>query len=145
MKTTFLVAISVVAVLILGVLSLNYDLTPNPNVEITGFNTTGTSSGSSYGVVHVWFILSLTNAGTGDVEDLTVIFSSNKTIESDKQLIYTNSTPPYEHIAEFEMGEPCLLGGIKVGETKDFMFYWAVSFDSYAPPLTATLKSNHPA
>jgi hypothetical protein len=72
MKTTTLAAVAVVAVLIVGVLSLNYDRTPNPHVEITSFNTTGTSSGSSYGVVHVWFVLNLTNTGTGDVENLTI-------------------------------------------------------------------------
>jgi hypothetical protein len=92
--------------------------------------------------VHIWFVLNLTNTGTSDVENLTITFSTNRTIESNQQLIYTNSTPPYDHIAEFEMGEPCLLGDLKAKETKDFMFYWAVSFDSYAPPLTATLKFN---
>jgi hypothetical protein len=40
------------------------------------------------------------------------------------------------------MGEPCLLGDLKTEETKNFMFYWAVSFDFYAPTITATLKSN---
>lgn len=142
MKIAILVAVAIIAVLVVGVLSLNYDLTPNPHVEITSFNTTGTSSGSSYGSVNVWFVLNLTNTGSGDVEDLTITFSTNTTIESNQQLIYTNSTPPYDHIAEFEMGEPYLLGDIRAGETRDFMFYWAVSFDSYVPPLTATLKSN---
>src|SRR5665647_151341 len=102
MKPTTLVAVAVVVVvLIVGILSLNYYLTPNPNVEITSFNTTRTSSGSSYGVVNVWFVLNLTNTGTGDAKDLTITFSTNTTIESHKQLIYTNSTPPYNHIAEF--------------------------------------------
>ena len=142
MKIASLAAVAVVAVLIVGVLSLNYVLTPNPHVEITMFNTTGTSSGSSLGVVHVWFVLNLTNTGTGDAKDLTVTFSTNTTIESHKQLIYTNSTPPYDHIAEFEMGQPCLLGDIRAGETRDFMFYWAVSVDFDAASLTATLKSN---
>src|SRR3989304_4574576 len=100
MKTTILAAVAtIVAVLIVGILSLNYDLTPNPHVEINSFNTTGTSSGSSIGVVNVWFVLNLTNTGTGDVEDLTITFSTNTTIESHRQLIYTDSTPPYDHIA----------------------------------------------
>jgi hypothetical protein len=142
MKTTILAAVAVVAVLVVGILSLNYDLTPNPHVKITSFNTTGASSGSSLGVVNVWFVLNLNNTGTGDVEDMTITFSTNRTIESHKQLIYTNSTPPYKHIAEFEMEEPFLLGDLKAKETKDFMFYWAVSFDYDAPPLTATLKSS---
>ncbi len=113
MKTKILVAVAVVAVLIVGVLSLNYVLTPNPHVEITSFNTTKTSSGSSLGVVNVWFVLNLTNIGRGDVENLTVTFSTNTTIEINKQLVYINSTSPYDHIADFEMGESCLLGDLK--------------------------------
>ncbi len=108
MKTKVLATVSVVAVitvLIVGILSLNNDLTPNPHVEITSFNTTGTSSGSSYGVVNVWFVLNLTNTGTGDVKDLTITFSTNTTTESNQQLIYTNSTPPHDHIDEFETGK----------------------------------------
>ena len=140
MKTKILVA--VVAVLIVGVLSLSYVLTPSPNVEITSFNTTKTSSGSSLGVVNVWFVLNLTNIGRGDVENLTVTFSTNTTIEINKQLVYINSTSPYDHIADFEMGESYLLGGLRTGEAKEFMFYWAVSVGSYAPSLTATVKSN---
>jgi hypothetical protein len=142
MKTVAIAAVAVVAVLIVGVLSLNYALTPQPHVEITSFNSTGTSSGSSYGIVNIWFVLNLTNTGTGNVEDLTITFSTNTTVESKQQLIYTNSAPPYDHIAEFEMGEPCLLGTLKAEETKDFMFYWAVNVDSYALSLTATVKSN---
>jgi hypothetical protein len=69
MKTTTLAAFAIVAVLIVGVLiSLNYDFAPKPHVEITSFNATGTSSGSSIGVVNVWFVLNLTNTGTGNVE-----------------------------------------------------------------------------
>ena len=145
MKTRILVAVAVVAVLIVGVLSLSYVLTPSPNVEITSFNTTKTSSGSSLGVVNVWFVLNLNNTGTGDVENLTVTFNTNTTTESNKQLIYTSSIPPYELIAEFEMGQPCLLGDLKARETKDFMFYWTVSVDFDMPPLTATVKSNEAA
>lgn len=140
MKATILVAIA--ALLIVGVLSLNYALTLNPHVEITSFNTTGTSSGSSLGVVNVCFVLNLTNTGTGNVKDLTITFSTTTTIESHKQLIYTNSTPPYDHIAKFEIGQPCLLADLNVGETKDFKFYWPVNVDFDAPPLTATIKSN---
>ncbi len=142
MKTKILVAVAVVAVLIVGVLSLSYVLTPSPNVEITSFNTTKTSSGSSLGVVNVWFVLNLTNIGRGDVENLTVTFSTNTTIEINKHLVYTNSTSPYDHIADFEMGESYLLGDLRTGEAKEFMFYWAASVDSYAPSLTATVKSN---
>ncbi len=142
MKITIIVALVVVALLIVGVLALNYNLTSNPQVEITSFNTTGTSSGSSLGVVNVWFVLNLTNLGTGDVENLTVTFSTNNTVENNKQLTYTNSTSPYDHIVNFEIGEPCLLGDLKAKETKDFRFYWAVSIGSYAPSLTATVKSN---
>jgi hypothetical protein len=142
MKTKAIATVAIVAVLIVGVLSLNYVLTLQPHVEIASFNTTGTSSGSSYGTVNIWFVLNLTNTGTGDVEDLTITFSTNTTVESKQQLIYTNSAPPYDHIAEFEMGEPCLLGTLKAEETKDFMFYWAVNVDSYALSLTATVKSN---
>ena len=40
------------------------------------------------------------------------------------------------------MGESYLLGDLRTGEAKDFMFYWAVSVGSYAPSLTATVKSN---
>jgi len=141
MKTTILVAAAVVAVLIFGVLSLSYYLTPEPHVEITSFNSTGTSSGSSYGIVNIWFVLNLTNNGTGDVENLTVTFSTNTTVESNQQILYTNSTPPYDHIVEFEMGETCLLGDLNAGETRDFMFCWTVGLDFDAPPLTATLKS----
>jgi len=140
MKTKILVA--VVAVLIVGALSLNYLLTSNPHVEITRFNSTRTSSGSSIGVVNVWFVLNLTNIGTGDVKNLTVTFSTNTTNEINKQLAYINSTSPYEHIADFEMGESCLLGDLRTREAKEFMFYWAVSVGSYAPSLTATVKSN---
>ena len=145
MKTTTIAAVTVavVVVLIVGILSLNYYyLTAEPHVEITSFNTTRTSSGSSIGVVNVWFVLNLTNIGRGDVENLTVTFSTNTTIESNKQLVYINSTSPYDHIADFEMGESCLLGGLRTGEAKEFMFYWAVSVGSYAPSLTATVKSN---
>jgi hypothetical protein len=74
--------------------------------------------------------------------NLTITFSTNTTIEANQQLIYTNFKVPYGHITEFEMGKPCLLGGLKAEETKDFRFYWAVRVDSYAPFLTATLKSN---
>jgi hypothetical protein len=143
MKTTPLATVATIAaILTLGILSLNYYLTPKPNIEITNFNTTGTSSGSSYDVVHVGFVLNLTNTGTGDATDLTVTFSTNTTHESNKQLTYTNSTPPYDHIAEIALGQPCHLGGLKAGETKDFLFYWAVSIDFNAPPVIATLKSN---
>jgi len=143
MKTTTLAAVAIVVVLIVGaLLSLNYDFAPKPHVEIASFNSTGTSSGSSNGLVNLWFVLNLTNTGTGDVENLTITFSTNKTIESHKQLAYANSTPPNDYIAEFEIGQPCLLEDIKAGETKDFMFYWPVSFDFDTPPLTATLKSN---
>ena len=142
MKTKILLVVAVVAVLIVGVLSLSYVLTPSPNVEITSFNTTKTSSGSSLGVVNVWFVLNLTNIGRGDVENLTVTFSTNTTIEINKQLVYINSTSPYDHIADFEMGESCPLGGLRTGEAKEFMFYWAVSVDFNEPPLTATIKSN---
>ncbi len=141
MKTVAIAAVAVVAVLI-GVLSLNYALTPQTHVEITSFNSTGISSGSSYGVVNVRLVLNLTNTGSGDVENLTVTFSTNTTIGSQQQLIHTNSTSSYDHISEFEMEEPCLLGDLKAKETKNFTFYWAVSFDFDAPPLTATLKSN---
>lgn len=142
MKTTTIAAVTVVSVLIVGVLSLNYVLTLQPHVEIASFNTTGTSSGSSYGIVNIWFVLNLTNTGAGDVEDLTITFSTNTTVESKQQLICTNSAPPYDHIAEFEMEEPYLLGGLKAKETKNFTFYWAVSFGFDAPPLTVTLKTN---
>jgi len=143
MKIAALVAVAIVAVLlIVGILSLNHELASNPHVEINSFSSTGVSSGSSIGVVHVWFALNLTNTETVDAEDLTVTFSTNTTTESDTQLVYANSTPPYDVIAEFEMGKQCLLGDLKAGETKDFMFYWAVSVDSDAPPLTATVKSN---
>lgn len=142
MKTKTIATVAIVAALIVGVLSLNYVLTLQPHVEIASFNTTGTSSGSSYGIVNIWFVLNLTNTWTGDVEDLTITFSTNTTVESKQQLIYTNSAPPYDHIAEFEMWEPCLLGTLKAEETKDFMFYWAVNVDSYALSLTATVKSN---
>lgn len=142
MKTITIVAVVVVAVLFVGVLSLHYTLTPKPHVEISSFNSTGTSSGSSLGVVNVWFVLNLTNTGAGDVEDLTVTFSTNKTIENYRQLTYANSTLPHDNIFDFEMGQPCLLGELKAGETKVFMFYWPVSIDFDAPPLTATLKSN---
>jgi hypothetical protein len=142
MKTTTIAAVAVVSVLIVGVLSLNYVLTLQPHVEIASFNSTGISSGSSIGVVQVWFVLNLNNTGTGDGKDLTVTFSTNTTIESNQQFIYANSTVPHDCIAEFEMGEPCLLGTLKAEETKNFTFYWAVSFDFDAPPLTATLKSN---
>jgi hypothetical protein len=141
-KTPILVAVAVVAMLIVGALSLSYVFTFSPNVEITSFNTTKTSSGSSLGVVNVWFILNLTNIGRGDVENLTVTFSTNTTIESNKQLAYINSTSPYDHIADFKMGESCPLGDLRTGEAKEFMFYWAVRVGSYAPPLTATVKSN---
>jgi hypothetical protein len=137
-----LVAVAIVAVLIVGILYFNYDLTSNAHIEIISFNTTETSSGSSIGVVNVWFVLNLTNTGVGDAKNLTVTFSTNTTNESSQQLVYTNSMQPYDQIFEFKINEVCLLGGIKAGETKDFMFYWAVSSDSYAPLLTATLKSN---
>ena len=142
MKTTTIAAVAVVSVLIVGVLSLNYVLTLQPHVEITSFNTTGTTSGSSIGVVNIWFVLNLTNTGTGDGKNLTVTFSTNTTIETNQQFIYANSTVPHDCIAEFEMGQPCLLGTLKAEETNDFMFYWAVSRDFNAPPLIATVKSD---
>jgi|LSQX01.3.fsa_nt_gb hypothetical protein len=144
-KTVLAVVATIVTVLIVGivgVLSLNYDLTSNPHVKITSFNTTGTSSSSTIDVVNVWFVLNLTNTGAGDVEDLTVIFSANTTTENNQQLIYTNATPPYDQIAEFEIEKPCLLGDLRAGETKDFRFYWAVTADFNATTLTAALKSN---
>ncbi len=142
MKTPILIAVAIIAVLIVGVLSLIYVLTPKPHVEITSFNTTGTSSSSNPGDVNVWFGLNLTNTGRGDVGNLTITFSTNTTIESHRQLIYTNSTSPQDLIAKFEIGQPDPLGGIKTGETKNFMFYWPVSIDFDAPPLTATIKSD---
>lgn len=145
MKKTALAAIAVVAViavLIVGILSLNYDFTPNPHVEITSFASTGTSSGSDVGDVNVWFILNLTNTGTVDAQNLTVTFSTNRTIENHRQLIYTNSSSPHDHIVEFTIGELCLLEGMRAGETKNFTFYWPVSVGFDAPPLTVTLKSN---
>ncbi len=142
MKVTILVAVAVVAVLLVGVLSLNNYLIAEPHVEITSFNTTGTTSGSSSSVVNVGFVLKLTNNGTGNAKNLTITFSTNTTIESYKQLTYANSTSPYDRIAEFEMGQPYLLGDLKTGETKDFRFCRAVGFGYESSPLTATLKSN---
>jgi len=143
MKITTLAAVAVVALLIVGVLfSLNFGLTPKSHVEITSITSTGTSSGSSYGVVNVLFVLNLTNTGAGNVDNLTVTFITNRTIENNRQLICTNSISPSDHVTKFEMGQPCLLGDLKAKETKDFMFCWAVGFDFDAPALTATLKSN---
>jgi hypothetical protein len=143
MKTKAIAAAAVVAVLIAGaVLSLAVVLYFQPRVEITSFGTTGTASGSSIGVVNVRLVLNLTNTGSGDVKNLTVTFSTNTTIGSQQQLIHTNSTSSYDYISEFEMEEPCLLGTLKAKETKNFTFYWAVSFGFDAPPLTATLKTN---
>jgi hypothetical protein len=143
MKTKAMAAAAFVAVLIVGVLlSLNYVLTLQPHVEITSFDTTGTTSGSSIGVVNVRLVLNLTNTGSGDVKNLTVTFSTNTTIGSQQHLIHTNSTSSYDHISEFEMEEPCLLGSLKAKETKNFTFYWAVNVGFDAPPLTATLKTN---
>lgn len=142
MRTISLVAVAIVAVLFIGILSLNYSLTSNLHVEITSFHSTGTTSGSSLGVVNVWFVLNLTNMGTSDIDNLTVTFSENRTIEGNRQLTYTNSSPSGDSIAEFEIGQPFPLGVIKAEETKDFMFYWPVNIDFDAPPLTATLKSN---
>ena len=145
MKTKIVIAAVIIAVLIVAALlslSLNYIPAPKPRVEITSFASTGTSSGSSLGVVNVWFILNLTNTGTVDAQNLAVTFSTNRTIENHKQLVYANSTPPHDQVAEFEIGQSCLLGGMKAGEAKYFMFYWAVSLGFDAPPLTAILKSN---
>jgi hypothetical protein len=143
MKTKAMAAVAFVVVLIVGVLlSLNYVLTLQPHVEITSFDTTGTTSGSSIGVVNVRLVLNLTNTGSGDVKNLTVTFSTNTTIGSQQHLIHTNSTSSYDHISEFEMEEPCLLGSLKAKETKNFTFYWAVNVGFDAPPLTATLKTN---
>jgi hypothetical protein len=142
MKAAVLVGIAVVAVLIVGVLSFNFALTAIPHVEISSFKTAGISSGSSLGVVNLWFVLNLTNAGIGDVKDLTIVFSTNTTIESFKQLVYTNSTFPYDRIGEFELGEACMLGGIKAGETKDFRFCWVVGFGFESSPITVTLRSD---
>jgi len=143
MKTKAMAAAAFVAVLIVGVLlSLNYVLTLQPHVEITSFNTTGTTSGSSIGVVNVRLVLNLTNNGSSDAKNLTVTFSTNTTIGSQQHLIHTNSTSSYDHISEFEMGEPYLLGSLKAEETKNFTFYWAVNVGFDAPPLTATLKTN---
>jgi hypothetical protein len=142
MKAVAVAAVAIVAVLIVGVLTLTHNPTHSTQVELTSFNTTGLSAGSSIGFVDVWFVLNLNNTGAGDVKDLTVTFSTNTTNESNQQLTYTNSTVPYDHIAEFEIGEPCSLGELKAGETKDFKFYWVVNPDFDSPPLTATLKSN---
>jgi hypothetical protein len=143
MKTKAIAAAAIVVVLIAGaLLSVNYVLTLQPRVEITSFDTTGTASGSSIGVVNVRLVLNLTNTGSGDVKNLTVTFNTNTTIESQQHLIHTNSTSPYNHISEFEMKEPCLLGDLRAEETKNFTFYWAVSVGFDAPPLTATLKTN---
>lgn len=144
MKKSALAAVAIITVLIVVVLSLTYVFTSNPQVEITSFNTTGTSSGSSIGVVNVWFVLNLTNTGAVDAKDLSITYSTNTTIESSQSqhLVYTDSTPPYQQIAEFEMGNPCILGGLKAGETKEFRFYWDVSANFNATTLSATVKSN---
>ena len=142
MKTTTIAAVAGVAVLIVGVLSLNYVLTLQPHVEITSFNSAGISSGFSIGVVNVRLVLNLTNTGSSDAKNLTITFNTNTTIESQQHLIHINSTSSYDHISEFEMEEPYLLGSLKAEETKNFKFYWAVSVGFDAPPLTATLKSN---
>ena len=143
MKTKAIAAAAIVVVLIAGaLLSVNYVLTLQPRVEITSFDTTGTASGSSIGVVNAQLVLNLTNTGSGDVKNLTVTFSTNTTIGSQQQLIHANSTSSQDHISEFEMGDPCYLGGLKAKETKNFTFYWPVSVGFDAPPLTATLKTN---
>ena len=82
MKPTILVVFAVVAVLICGALSLNNLLTSNPHVEITSFNTTRTSSGSSIGVVNVWFVLNLTNTGTGDVSTSPLLLAPTQLLKS---------------------------------------------------------------
>jgi hypothetical protein len=145
MKITIVAAVAIiVAILIAGALFLNYDFTPNPFVEISSFNTTGTSSGSVSSRVNVWFVLNLTNTGAVDAKDLSITFSTNTTVEGSQSqhLVYTNSTPAYEQIAEFGMGDPCILGGLKAGETKEFRFYWDVSANFNATALSATLKFN---
>jgi hypothetical protein len=137
MKTKTIAAAAVVAVLIAGVLSsLAVVLNFQPRVEITSFDTTGTASGSSIGVVNVRLVLNLTNTGSSDAKNLTITFNTNTTIESQQHLIH------HDNISEFEMGEPYLLGILKAEETKNFTFYWAVNVGFDAPPLTATLKTN---
>ncbi|MCW3999840.1 MAG: hypothetical protein NWE93_06345 [Candidatus Bathyarchaeota archaeon] len=143
MKIKVVATIAIVAILIAGVLlSVTCTLNFQPSVEITNFSSTGSLAGSSDGFVNVWFTLNLNNTGAGEAKDLAVTFSANSTAENSQRLIYANSTPPYDHFAEFKIGEPCLLGDLTVGETKDFMFYWVVSVDSDASLLTASIKSN---
>ena len=143
MRIKAVATIAIVAILIAGVLlSLTCVLNFQPSVEITSFTSTGTSSGSSDGTVRLSFILNLTNTGTIDIENLIVTFSANTTSESQIQLIYANSTSPYDRIAGFSLGDPCGLGALKAKETRDFLFYYEVGFGFDAPALTVTLESN---
>lgn len=143
MRTAVLIgATIIISIVIAGVLSLNYVFTSNAHVEITSFNTTGTSSGSSIDFVNVWFSLNLTNTGEGDARDLVVTFSANTTHDNSQLVIYTNSTPPYDRIAEFQMGQPYQLGDLMAYETREYKFYWTISGSANAPTLTATLKAN---
>jgi hypothetical protein len=154
MKVVALVAVAIIAVLIVGIAvflgnnainpPINSAPAPIIDVKITSFNYTGDSLSTSHGIAFRWFLLNYTNFGTVDVENLTITFNTGRTIENNRQLIHTNSTPPYNHIAEFTRGEPYPLGGIKTNETRDLTFYWPVGLIDYPHEFnfTATLKSN---
>lgn len=124
-KRKLAISLIVVAViLITGILvylsSSNFPKgTIKANVKITSFNYTGSSNPGGIR----WdscFVLDYLNNGTVDVDNLTIIFTTNSTYELDREIwVYTLSRPHYL-IGSFKMGEPYSLGSIKAGEAKQF-------------------------
>ena len=138
MKILAIAAVAVVAVLIVGVLSLNYALTPQPNVKITNFICLGTWHGTKLGAALDLFSLSYTNLGMTDIENLTVTVNTSKINETD-------TDPSLVFLDEYINGETYQLENLKAEETKIFekTYFMFGAYNSVEPfTLTAILKFN---
>ena len=93
------------------------------------------------------FLLTYTNNGTTDVDNITITFSTNSTFEMSREIDVFEPAPNLNNsIRSFVMGEPYSLGTIKANETKEFIgCIWNYLGDSskvHGFAFTATLKSN---
>jgi hypothetical protein len=153
MKLAILAAVAIAAVLIVGVLALNIDLTPNPhvevpNVKITNFTCLGTWHGTTLGPMLDLFSLNYTNLGMTEINNLTITLNTSKTTENYTDPDNRKNIPgyaPYDFLDEYINGEIYSLESLKAGETKTFekTYFMNAGFLLVQPfALTATLKSN---
>lgn len=136
MKTIPLIAVTLVAVLITGVLYYNSTYNPNngtidqttrtiqptPDVKITNFTCLGIWHGTTLGPMLDLFSLDYTNRGMIDIENMSLTLN---TIKTDKNYTDPNHpiTPeynPYRFLDEVINGETYPLENLKAGETRSF-------------------------